>query len=177
MKNRSGTGQTPDTQALSRRDMLALSSIALVESRIAGAVSDSAPGSQELFAYVDELYELKRQAYRTADPELFTRFYCDDVIIAGERFPLTEGIENVLTLYRKILPTMRDAVVEPIYRVAAPSGEMGYDFVKFRPVPKSAPQEPDTSTLLFIWKKVAQEWRCCAEIVLQSELALTQAGA
>jgi hypothetical protein len=94
MNNRPGIGQPPDTQALSRRELLALSSLALVESGIAGAASD-APGSQELFAYVDKLYELKRQAYRTADAELFTRFHCDDLIIAGEGFPLIcDGVER-----------------------------------------------------------------------------------
>lgn len=157
--------------ALPRRSLLTLASatvLASMSSPSGQALELSHDGS--VLKMVDDLYNLKRRAYRTGDANLLKDFYATDAVVTGEQFPLIRGIRDLVAVYEKALPKYRDVSVVPLYRVTSTLGDVAYDFAKFRPTAKLPVDDRPASTLLFIWRKDPKGWRCAVEIVLRSEL-------
>ncbi len=121
-------------------------------------------------------YALKRDAYRRGDVEQIRQVYATDAIVVGESVPATEGIENIMKVYRAGLPTRRDLEVKVVRREISPKGDIVYDFVNLSLLPRDLAQPATKLTEVLLWRWSGDRWRIASEFVMYKDVDLSAIG-
>lgn len=115
-------------------------------------------------------YDSKQQAYATGNVAILEKeFYAATVVLVAEgEAPPLYGREEVIDVFRKLLPKRSKATVTSIHTHLASDGRTGYDLANVMVYSVDDP-EPSLFKELFVWELIDDKWRVTAETAMSGE--------
>lgn len=147
--------------------------ILLVVGLLFGPTAHSAGQDGVFHKAVLTKYALKQQAFRTGNAALLRdHFYAADVVLLGEGVAPIVGGNAVFEAYSQLLPKRRNIKLVPMRSSVSVDGTMAYDFVLATPTASDPAVKLPSETILFVWRKEGDDWRCVVEMFVAKEYSL-----
>ncbi len=129
-----------------------------------------AADAEEAFdAVVRAKYALITKAYATGDAALFRQFYAQDAVVFGENQPAIVGLDALLQAWSGILPSRKSARVDSRINYLSADATLGVGIALLHAEKKDPAAPAVDETILTVWKKSGQDWRCVSEVFVKGD--------